>query len=251
MSLNTEVSSTAGNERLAEFMAGVRGQLPILLGVVPFGIIFGVVSVTVGIPPLFVQGFSLLIFAGSAQFIAAGLVGASASPIVIVVTIFAVNLRHVLYSATMAPYWAKLKAYWKASLAWLLTDEAFVVAVVRYRSNDNHTHAHWFMLGTGLTLWTSWQISTALGIVLGENVQVPESLGLEFVIPLTFMAIMFPMLTDRPSVAAALVAGLAAVALDNLPFKSGLLLAALIGIAVGMALEALRPNWVTSEEDGQ
>ena len=230
---------------LREFLAGVRAQLPILVGVMPFGLIFGVLAIASGIPPLEAQGFSLFVFAGSAQFIAAQVIGEGASALVVVLTIFVVNLRHALYSASMAPHWRKLPFRWKVPLSWLLTDEAFATTSVRYRKG-NTAQAHWFMLGSGLTLWASWQVSTALGIVLGA--QVPGGLALDFALPVTFLALLMPMLIDRPTVAAALTAGLLAVALDGLPYKMGLLLAALAGIGVGLAAETLWPRLESAEE---
>ena len=119
-----------------EFLHGVRDQLPILMGVIPFGIIFGALARSAGIPVLESQAFSLLIFAGSSQFIAAGLVGEGVPALVVVFTILLVNIRHLLYSASLAPHLARLNLRWKIALSWLLTDEAFVVAAARYRRPD-------------------------------------------------------------------------------------------------------------------
>jgi 4-azaleucine resistance transporter AzlC len=221
---------------LREFWAGVRAMLPLLLGVAPFGMIFGVVALASGIPPLEAHGFSLFVFAGSAQFIAAGLIGGGAAPPVVVLTILVVNLRHLLYSASLAPYVWRLPARWKLSLAWLLTDEAFATTSAYLRKGDTG-HVHWFTLGSGLTLWATWQLSTALGVALGAV--VPGGMALDFALPLTFIALLFPMLTDRPEIAAALSAGVLSVALAGLPHKIGLLLAVMVGIGVGLGVESL------------
>ena len=215
----------------SELLLGVRDQLPILLGVVPFGLIFGALAISVGLSPLETQGFSLLVFAGSSQFIAVGLIGEMAPAVVVVVTIFVVNLRHALYSASMAEYFAPLRLRWKLSLSWLLTDEAFATASTHYQRTNNPS-AHWYMLGTGLALWTAWQISTALGIVLGGG--IPTSFPLSFALPLTFIALLIPTLVDRPTVSAAASAGLIAVLLSGLPLKLGLLIGAMAGIGVGV-----------------
>ncbi|MFV1858094.1 MAG: AzlC family ABC transporter permease [Anaerolineales bacterium] len=215
----------------SEFLTGVRDQLPILLGVMPFGLIFGALAISVGIPPLATQGFSLLVFAGSAQFIAVGLIGEMAPVTVIVVTIFVVNLRHALYSASMSPHFTPLSIRWKLSLSWLLTDEAFATATIRYR-RGNTGAAHWYTLGTGLALWSAWQISTALGILLGGG--IPTSFPLAFALPLTFIALLIPTLVDRPTLAAAASAGVIAVLLSGLPLRLGLLIGAMVGIVVGM-----------------
>jgi len=218
-----------------EFLTGVRDQLPLLLGVIPFGLIFGALAISVGVSPAATQGFSLFVFAGSAQFIAVSLIGESASALVVIATIALVNLRHALYSASLAPSLAKLGRTWKLALGWLLTDEAFAMASRRYR-NGELEDAHWYTLGTGLTLWAGWQISTAVGIALGSN--LPQGLSLDFALPLTFLALVVPSLIDRPTLAAALAAGLLGLALFNLPFRLGLVAATIAGVGLGLALES-------------
>ena len=220
--------------RRSEFLHGIRDQLPILMGVIPFGIIFGALARAGGIPPLETQAFSLLIFAGSAQFIAAGLVSAGTSSLVVVLTIAVVNLRHLLYSATMAPYLSRLGLRWKIALAWLLTDEAFVVAAARYRRTEQGA-PHWYFLGTGLTLWGSWQVSTSIGITLGAI--LPGTSLLDFALPLTFLGLLIPSLNDRPSLAVALSAGLLSVLLAGLPYKLGLMITVLLTVGLGVWLE--------------
>ena len=229
-----------------EFLDGARDQLPLLLGVVPFGLIFGALAVSAGIPPLEAQAFSFFIFAGSAQFVAIGLVAGQTPALLIVATILVVNLRHMLYSAALGPHVQHLSRRWKVPLAWLLTDEAFATASLRYQQDDRQ-HAHWYFLGTGLTLWASWQLSTLLGIALGAR--IPESWSLDFALPLTFLAILVPQVRDRPSLAAALVAGVLAVALAGMPLKLGLMVSILAGVAVGGMLE-IRPRARATAEDG-
>lgn len=221
----------------AEFLRGLRDQLPILLGVVPFGLIFGALAVSAGIPPLEAQAFSLLVFAGSAQFVAVGLLAEGAPAAVVVLTILVVNLRHVLYSATLSPHYRRLPRRWRLALAWLLTDEAFATTSLRYRRPPTDG-AHWYALGTGLALWASWQASTAAGVLLGAR--VPPGWSLDFALPLTFLALLAPTLTDRPTWAAAAVAGVSAVAMAGLPYRLGLLLAVLAGLAAGLAVERRR-----------
>ena len=85
--------------RRREFLAGVKAELPILLGVSPFGMIYGVLALSAGLPAALAFAMSWVVFAGSAQFVGAQLIGAGAPGIVILVTTFIVNLRNVLYSA--------------------------------------------------------------------------------------------------------------------------------------------------------
>jgi 4-azaleucine resistance transporter AzlC len=220
----------------SEFIAGVRAEVPILLGVIPFGLIFGVLAIGAGLSPVLAQAMSFIVFAGSAQFIAIPLLGAGVATAVLWLTTFIVNVRHMLYSASVAPFMQQLPAGWRWLLAYLLTDEAYVVSILHYNDDTvSDTHKHYFLLGAGLTLWTTWQMSTAAGIFLGG--QVPNSWGLDFTLALTFMAMVMPVLKDRPSVAAALAAGIVAVLANSLPYKMGLMLAAVTGIIVGMLIE--------------
>jgi 4-azaleucine resistance transporter AzlC len=224
----------------SEFFAGARAEIPILLGVIPFGIIFGALAVEAGLPALIAFSTSSLIFAGSAQFIAAQLFREAAPGLIVVLTVFVVNLRHMLYSASIAPHVAHLSQRWKWLLAYLLTDEAYAVIIVRYHDERDSTHKHWYALGAGLALWGTWQASTALGILLraqaGDRLL---GLGLDFAIAVTFIALVVPGLKDRAVVAAALSSGLAALAAASLPYNLGLMIAAVAGISAGVVVERI------------
>jgi 4-azaleucine resistance transporter AzlC len=221
-----------------EFIAGAAAELPILIGVIPWGLIYGVVAIGAGLPPAAALAMSSIVFAGSAQLIGAELLGGGVPGPVIVLTTLVVNLRHMLYSASVAPYLQHLSRRWKWVLAYLLTDEAYVVMISNYHRPTDLTYKHWFALGAGLMLWTSWQISTAAGIFLGG--QIPASWSLDFTLALTFIGLLLPALGDRASVAAAAAAGLVALLAFDLPLKLGLIVAAGIGITAGLAVESLR-----------
>lgn len=231
-------TSMTTKTRKQEFWSGVKGEAPILLGVVPFGLLFGALAIGSHLSTVAAQAMSSVIFAGSAQFIAAQLIGLGTSGLVIVVVIFVVNLRHALYSASVAPHVQHLSTGWKLLLSYLLTDEAYAVTITHYNQEGDATNRHWYFLGAGLTLWTSWQISTAVGIFIGA--QIPSNWPLEFILPLTFIALVVPALKDRASLAAAVVAGVIGLLTINFPYKTGLLAAALIGILTGLVLERKR-----------
>jgi 4-azaleucine resistance transporter AzlC len=231
-----------------EFLAGIRAELPILLGVVPFGVIYGVVALQAGLTTAAAQSMSFIIFAGSAQFITAQLFAQQTPALVIILTVFVVNLRHALYSASVEPYLKHLPARWQWLLAYLLTDEAYAIVIAEYNRTDStvegaaetekqaaHRYKHYYFLGAGLALWLTWQASTAAGVFLGA--QIPDTLGLDFAIAVTFIAIVVPALRDRTLAAVAISAGVVAVAAAGLPYNLGLILAALVGITIGLALE--------------
>jgi 4-azaleucine resistance transporter AzlC len=222
-------------EQSKQFRAGVRAEIPLLIGVFPFGLIYGALALDAGLSAAAAQAMSSVVFAGSSQFIATQLVHESAPGFVIVLTIAVVNLRHMLYSASLAPYLASLSTPWKALLSYFLTDEAYAPTIIHYEEKGITPHAHWFLLGAGLALWLDWQVSTALGIFLGAA--IPESWSLDFALPLTFIAMLIPVLKNRPAIAAAVSAGVVALFALSLPYRLGLILAAVVGILVGTLLE--------------
>ena len=178
---------------------------------------------------------SSIVFAGSAQFVTTQLIKAGASAFVILMVIFVVNLRHALYSASLASHVRHLNLAWKLLLSYLLTDEAYAVAITHYNQDSPVDNKHWYFLGAGLTLWTSWQVSTAIGIFIGAR--MPENWPLGFALPLTFIALVVPALKDRAATAAAVTAGVVGLLTFNFPYKTGLLLSALVGIMAGMGVE--------------
>src|SRR5512133_3329137 len=197
------------SEQSKNFWAGVRAELPLLIGVFPFGLIYGVLALSSGLTPSAAQMMSSIVFAGSSQFIAAQLVHEAAPGLVIILTIAVVTLRHMLYSASLAPYLESLSMRWKVLLSYLLTDEAYAPTVIHYEEEGVTSYSHWFYLAAGFSLWLTWQVSTALGIFLGSA--IPESWPLAFALPLTFIAMVVPVLKTRPAVASALSAGLTAL----------------------------------------
>ncbi len=218
----------------ADFLSGVRVSLPILLGIVPFGMVAGVAAVSVGIPAIHALAMSVFIFAGASQLAATELIGRDAPIAVVILTVLVVNLRMMMYSASLAPYFEHESARWKAALAYPLTDQAYAVSLLKFR-NDEKVHKRWYYLGVALTLWTAWQISTIVGILLGAS--IPESWHLGFTVPLVFLAVLIPAITDRPTLVAAIVGGVAAVAANGLPFDIGLVVGALVGIGAGLLTE--------------
>lgn len=224
----------------AALLAGVRSELSIAISVIPFGLIYGVLGLSAGLSAWQTQAMSAIVFAGSAQFIGARLMAAGTPLSVLWLTTFVVNMRHVLYSTSLGRDLRHLSAGWRWLLAYLLTDEAYAVTAVHYA--NTHTpliHKHWYFLGAGLTLWVVWQSSTAVGVLLGA--QIPASWALDFTLALTFIAIVVPALNGRPAIGSALTAGVVAVLTAGLPYKLGLISAALAGIFTGVALERTLP----------
>jgi len=236
------------DQQIKNFWAGVRAELPLLIGVFPFGLIYGALALNAGLSNAAAQLMSSIVFAGSSQFITAQLVHEATPGLVIVLTIAVVNLRHMLYSASLAPYISSLPIRWKALLSYLLTDEAYAATVIHYENEGMTPFGHWFFLGAGFSLWFTWQASTAVGIFLGAA--IPESWSLDFALPLTFIAMVVPVLKNQPAIAASLSAGMVALVAYPLPYRLGLILAALVGIAVGTVLEGRKSSMETQSTEG-
>ncbi|VXC75454.1 AzlC family protein [Pseudomonas sp. 8Z] len=225
-----------------EFTQGARDMLPMLLGAMPFGIIFGSLAGTAGLDPLQTFGMSALVFAGSAQFIGISLLSGGAGIAVVLLTTLVVNLRHALYSASLQPYVRHLPRRWRVPLAFWLTDEAYAVVQQRYLQGADIEHRHWYFFGAALAMYVNWVSCTLAGVLFGQAIPGIGQWGLDFAMLATFIGIVVPMLRNRPQVAAALVAAGVALACHDLPYKLGLMAAAASGIVVGVCLERYRPS---------
>jgi 4-azaleucine resistance transporter AzlC len=217
---------------MREFLLGIKGELPILLGVTPLGMIYGVLATSAGLTVWDAQAMSSVVFGGSSQFMLVQLVNLGAPAIMMILTGFVINLRHALYSASIAPYIRHLSTLWKFILSYLLTDEAYAVTIIHYQEPSENKNKHWFLFGAGVALWTCWQLTTAAGIFLGA--QVPPNWGLDFTLALTFIALAVPAIKDKASFLSAFSAGLTAILTRGMPYKLNLIAAALVGIMVGL-----------------
>lgn len=220
---------------IREFTAGTRIALPVVLGIIPFGLVVGVTATESGLPPGLGVAISAIVFAGASQLATVQLLDAAAAVPVIVLTALVINLRFVMYSAALEPHVRGIRRLVRLSMAYLLTDQAFAISLVSWSQRPDRPHHQWFYFGVALPLFAMWMITTVIGVYAGAL--VPESWGLGFAVALVFMALVFPAVTDRASAAAAVAAGVAALLADPLPLNLGLPIAALAGIATGMIAE--------------
>lgn len=220
-----------------EFFAGVRDTTPLVIGAIPFGIIFGTLSGGAGLSFAATMGMSLFVFAGSAQFIGMGLWAAGTVWPMVVMTTFVVNLRHMLYGATLVPYLKKLPGLWQVILSFGLTDETFVVAVKRYQTNDTATNKHFYHIGSMLFMYINWNLCTITGLTLGRAFPEITKWGLDFAMPATFIGMVIPYLVTRPMWGAVVTAGIVSCLSSGLPHKLGLMVAAVSGVMAGMLCE--------------
>ena len=218
------------------FLLGVRDLSPILLGVLPFGLICGAVGVASGMPEWAASSLSVIVFAGASQLAAIQLMDQNASVAVVILTGLVINARFLMYSASIAPHLKDASPPGKLGLAYLLTDQSYATALFRFGRRDLPMPDKIpYYMGAGLTLWAAFNLTTVLGAYLGAV--IPPEWELDFAIPLTFTALVIPAVKDRPAALAAAVAGCVALLAVGLPYNLGLMAAALSGIMAGCLAE--------------
>ena len=210
------------------FKIGFFDVAPHLLSVIPFGIIFGAIGIELGFDPIMTYATSLIIFGGASQIVFLQLLSGGASSLIAITSVGVINSRHLLYGAVLSEYLNKLSTIKKIFISYFIVDQGFAVSNIYFKKNKEQNFSHYHLLGSGITLWLCWQISTIIGIYLGSI--VPESLGLKFAIPLTFIAIIINELRKLDHLIVMIVSGLAATFFYNAPFKSYILISPLIGL---------------------
>ncbi len=222
-----------------ELRAGIRAVAPMLIGVIPFGLVAGVTPVANGLGIGTAVAFSAVVFAGASQLAAIEVLADGGPALVAALTAWTINLRMLLYSASLAPYFAHERLGRRMLVAYGLTDQAYALSITRWApevpgdpSIASRRRRLAFYAGAGATLWVAWQTSTVAGALVGGA--VPDSVPLEFAVPLVFLVLLVPVLDRRPAVVAAVVGGLVTVAaLEAGVGPLSLMLGALSGIAAG------------------
>lgn len=223
-----------------------------MLGIAPFGLVAGAAAINAGFTPLQAVGLSIVVFAGASQLAVIELFGTNAELLVILVTGIVINLRMLMYSASIAPYFRPFRDRWKAVCSYVLTDQAYALSVAQYTADadaDPAARRHYY-LAAGGSLWVVWQLCSLVGIVVGA--QVPESWGLEFAVPLVFLSLLIPAISSWPKLVAAAVGGGVAVAGSVLavPLNLGLIAGGIAGVAAGILADSRRPTDTTDSEAG-
>jgi predicted branched-subunit amino acid permease len=220
--------------------AGAKAVAPQLIGVVPFGLVAGATPTDGGLGVGAAAGFSTIVFAGASQLAAIDVLSHGGTVLVAVLAAWTINLRMMLYSASLAPFLTKDKFRWRMLASYLLVDQVYALAVTRWTDPDDPVSAPEaripFMVGAGLLLWTAWQTMTLLGAAIGAA--VPDNLPLSFAVPLVFLVLLVPSVSSRPAAVAALGGGLGAVIAAELgAAHASLMIGAFIGIAGGVLAE--------------
>ncbi|MBJ3764097.1 AzlC family ABC transporter permease [Maribius pontilimi] len=227
----------AGSTQKSAFREGVLLGLPFTLVIVPFGMLFGVVATEAGLDLWATMGFSALVIAGAAQFTALSLMGEGAQTWLVVLTALAVNLRMAMYSAALVPHLGQAPLWKRACVSYLMVDQTYAAATAAYEPRDGMPLDAKLALffGVATPIVPLWYVSTLAGALLGSG--VPEAWALDFALPLTFIAMLGPMLRTLAHLGAAFVSIVLSLAFAGLPAGVGLLLAAMAAMAAGAAIE--------------
>ena len=221
--------------RLKTLTRGIIDVSPLMIPVVPFGIIYGIIGMDLGIGPYMTLGLSVIIFGGASQIVLLQLFSGGASSLVILSSVGAVNSRHLLYGAVLSEHLSSLKLTWKIILSYVMVDQAFAVSNIYFKKNKSSENKHYHLLGAGFTCWTIWQISTILGIVLGSV--IPEELGLSFTISLTFLALLINDFRKFKNIIVMLVSGIVAtIGYNTIPFQAYIIVAAIAALLIATLL---------------
>ena len=223
---------------LKVFLKGIIDVSPLMIPVVPFGLIFGVLAIDIGFTPLETMGMSLIIFGGASQIILLQLFSGGASSLVIISSVGAVNSRHLLYGAVVSEHMSDLKLVWKIIISYFLIDQAFARSNEYFKKNNNE-NKYFHLIGGGITCWVIWQSTTFLGIILGST--IPEELGLSFAVPLTFLALLVNDLRKLINVIVIIVSGfVATIGYNIVPYKAYVIIAALTGLLTAIILTKIK-----------
>ena len=218
------------SKKTENLLKGFYDVSPLLLPVVPFGIIFGAIGIELGFGPYITYATSIIIFSGASQIVFFQLLSNGASSLIAITSSSVVSTRHLLYGAVVAQYLSKLSLIWKIFLSYLLTDQAFAVSQEFFKKNSNDEYKHYHLLGAGLTLWIVWQLTTVIGILLGSI--VPEELGLSFTIPLTFLALLINYFRKLDHLIVIFLSGLSSILFYDAPLKSYIIISCVISLFI-------------------
>ncbi|WP_370279132.1 AzlC family ABC transporter permease [Pontibacterium sp.] len=230
--------------RLRAFMVGLRAALPLTLAIVPWGLLAGSFALEAGLSGVEGQAMSVFVFAGAVQLVVLGMIGTNAGLSAILITTFLITSRHFLYGMSMRSHMSQLPLRWRLALGFLLTDELFALTGTKPPEQFNRWHA----LGIGLSLYMGWNLATAAGIIAGQQIPNMESLGLEFAVAATFIALVVPGVRKVSTLCAVFTALLTSVACELYQVETGLLIASLLGMAAGTASAYLLGEPLESQE---
>ena len=226
-----------------EFRLGLLKTLPIVIGVIPFGVAYGVLAVHAGLTVGETLFMSLVVFAGASQFMAAGMFQAGVGGAAIVFSTLLINLRHLVMGLSLSPYLSETKPRWQRMLAFGMADETYLVTITHYRERGEPQGSGHFMLGSAALMYVAWAAASLCGALIGQAISDPLKWGLDFAMPATFITLLLPQIVSWRMFAVVIAAGGAATA--SFPLIHGkwyIIIAVVAGTATGLLLEGRGPG---------
>ncbi|KOO08952.1 AzlC family ABC transporter permease [Vibrio hepatarius] len=230
------LNSIANPSRSRLFLQGTVAMLPLSIAVIPWGLLAGSYAVESGLTIIESQALSAILFAGSAQLVATGMIKAGASLTTMLLATFFITSRHFLYSVSMRSKVSPLPLRWRLALGYLLTDELFALC----GQQSDKQFDRWYALGAGLSFYLFWNIVTFIGILAGNYIPSMNELGLEFAVAATFIAIVIPNVKTSPVLAAVVASLVIAVTCSYFAIESGLMIASVGGMVAGYLVESFK-----------
>lgn len=230
LSQHTEIESQS---RL--FWQGCLAMLPLSIAVLPWGLLAGSFAIDAGLTLLEGQALSAILFAGSAQLVAIGMMKTGVGLMTLLMTTFFITSRHFLYSVSMRKKISPLPLRWRLTLGFLLTDELFAICG---QQRDQQFHP-WYALGAGLSFYLCWNLATLVGIIAGQYLPALNELGLEFAVAATFIAIVIPTVKNRAVLVSILVALILSVGLTVFHVEGSLMIASIGAMLAGFFTEQI------------
>ena len=228
---------------------GLKAIAPLCIGAFPFSFIVGALSIQAGMDVLQSTLWSFTVFAGSAQMVALGLIQNGAGIVVIMFTTFIVNLRHVLYSASLSEHAKEYPLPVRMLMAYGMTDEVYASTITEMR--DEKSNRHLFYLGSMFGFWGNWVFANFLGALVGSSFPDIANYGLEFAMVAAFIAIVIPQVKSRECIVAAVVATVSGILLSGLPHSLGLVFASVFGVLAGYMMDRATENEQNEQADLQ
>jgi 4-azaleucine resistance transporter AzlC len=225
----------------SDILDGAKAVAPQFIGTVPFGVVCGVASAASGLSTLETMAMSLLVFSGVAHLAIAQLLAVGAPVGVIALVAAVISLRLIMYSASIAPLFAHLPLAWRWWLSFHLTDQVFAMSSARVHVGDEaRAQVHWYATGAAVPMFATWHLAVLLGALLGS--QIPAQWSLDFAVTLSFIVLLRPALRRHGDLVAALAAGAIMLMAIGLPYRTGLVLAALVGVVAGLVWDRNAPS---------
>ncbi|WP_067099486.1 AzlC family ABC transporter permease [Marinomonas atlantica] len=222
---------------------GALASIPMIIGGIPFGLLFGSLAAANDLSIWFAIAMSSIVFAGSAQFVALGLIAADAPLWVIILTTFVVNLRHILYAADLLRFVKHLPLKLRLLMGFGLIDETYAAVRPMFdMGSADKSNGHQVYIGSFLSFYLMWNITTIMGALAGEYIPGLSEWGLEFAMVATFIGIVTPYLKSAPYWGAFVVAIVCSVLFRDMPNQMGLIVATLLAVATGYFLDTMTTN---------